>query len=163
MARHRMVDGDDDLIRELYPRLRRFASVVAPPDEDPNDLVQEVLCRVLRKGSLTDLEHPVAYLRRSILNEATSRRRSFVRKRKALSRLGAPSDGAAVYAWEVEELLRLPVRERAVLYLNIVEGRPFDEIADVIGGSAASLRMTATRAKRRLRTLLDEEVDGATA
>jgi RNA polymerase sigma factor (sigma-70 family) len=158
-----MVQTDDDLIRDLYPGLRRFASVVAPPDEDPNDLVQSVLCRVLRSRSLTELEHPGAYLRRAILNEATTRRRSFARRWRALARLGPPDSPPTTYEWDVEELLQLPPKERAVLYLNVIEGRPFDEISEMIGGSAASLRMTATRARRRLRGLLDGEVDDASA
>ena len=35
------------LIAGLYPSLRAFASVVAPIEEDPNDLVQEALAKTL--------------------------------------------------------------------------------------------------------------------
>lgn len=43
------------LIAGLYPALRSFASVVAPSEEDPNDLVQEALVRTLRGGPLSRL------------------------------------------------------------------------------------------------------------
>lgn len=163
MVGHRVDRSDEDLIRDLYPGLRRFAAVVAPPDADPNDLVQEVLVRALRRGPLTRFDHPGAYLRRALLNEAAGLRRRFVRRRTALARLGPPRSPQPDYVWEVEELLGLPPKERAVLYLNVIEGRPFEEIAGMIGGSAASLRMTATRARRRLRALIEEECGRATA
>jgi DNA-directed RNA polymerase specialized sigma24 family protein len=43
-------DPDARLVREIYVALRRFASVVAPPGIDPDDLVQEALARRLRIG-----------------------------------------------------------------------------------------------------------------
>jgi len=39
--------GDNDLIEEIYPALHRFAAVVAPRGDDPDDLVQEALVRTL--------------------------------------------------------------------------------------------------------------------
>ena len=155
-----MDDRDEDIVRDLYPGLRRFAAVVAPPDADPNDLVQEALVRTLRRGPLTGLDHPGAYLRKAVLNEAAGLRRRFVRRRTALARLGPRPETPVEFSWDVEELLRLPPKERAVLYLNVIEGRPFDEIAGILGGSAASLRMTATRARRRLRRTFEEQEDG---
>lgn len=54
-------DGEHQLIAELYPSLRRFASAVRPPGEDGNDLVQEALLRTLRsKVSLMGLDNPGA-------------------------------------------------------------------------------------------------------
>ena len=65
------------LIAELYPSLRRFASTVRLPGEDGNDLVQEAFLRTIRsKGSLTALDNPGAYLRRTIVNLARDQQRS---------------------------------------------------------------------------------------
>lgn len=57
--REKLGDGERQLIAELYPSLRRFASAVRPPGEDGNDLVQEALLRTLRsKGSWPNSKTP---------------------------------------------------------------------------------------------------------
>jgi RNA polymerase sigma factor (sigma-70 family) len=66
------------------------------------------------------------------------------------------------YSWQVDELLTLSPKARAVVYLRIVEGMPHAEIADLLGCSSASVRKTASRAKKKLRRLLAEEVKDAT-
>jgi len=162
-VKRRLEAEERDLVADLYPSLRRFASVVSPPEDDPNDLVQEALLRTLRRGSLSDLDNPGAYLRRTVLNLASSRRRSLARQRRALARLGPPDDVRAEHSWDMEELLALPPRARAVLYLRIIEGRPFEEIAGLLGCSRVAARATASRATRRLRALLSEEVRDETA
>ena len=159
----RLERDERELVAELYPSLRRFASVVSPPEDDPNDLVQEALLRTLRRGPLTDLDDPGAYVRRAVFNLASTRRRSLARQRRALTRLGPPEEVRTVHSWDVEELLTLPPRARAVLYLRIIEGRPFDEIADVLGCSRVAARATASRATRRLRAQLSKEVRDGTA
>jgi len=161
--KRRVGSADRDLVGDLYPCLRRFASVVCPVEDDPNDLVQEALLRTLSKGPLDDLEDAGAYLRRAIFNLASSRRRSLARQRKALARMGPPPVERPVYSWDVEELLAVPPKARAILYLRIIEGRPFEEIADLLGCSQVSARAAASRARRRLRSLLTEEVRDGTA
>jgi RNA polymerase sigma factor (sigma-70 family) len=150
------------LIAHLYPQLRSFASVVAPAGEDPNDLVQEALLRTLRAGPLSRLDYPKAYLRTTIYHLAVSARRHWAAEQNALVQV-VPNVEPPEDPWQVEELLRLPPKARAVLYLQVIEGLPFDEIGGLLGCTAASARKTASRAKHRLRRLLTEEVDDATA
>ena len=164
--RHRGALGgaDRDLIRDLYPSLRRFAAVVGPSDLEPDDLVQEVLLRALRHGPLTDLTYPTAYLRKCMVNLAKDRRRGLGRRRRALVALASTSDAyIQPYPSDVAELLELPAQTRAVLYLKEVEGRSFAEIADLLGCSETSARSAASRGRRRLRRWLSEEVNDATA
>ena len=150
------------LIAELYPHLRSFASVVAPAEEDPNDLVQEALVRTLRGGSLTRLEHPKAYLRTTIYHLAVSAGRHWKAQRQALVRIESDPEPPQ-YSWQVEELLALSPRARAVVYLRVIEAMPHAEIAALLECSEASVRQTVSRAKRQLRRLLSEEVNDATA
>jgi RNA polymerase sigma-70 factor (ECF subfamily) len=159
---HCLGQADADLVAGLYPDLRSFASVVAPPREDPNDLVQEALLRTLRRGSLSRLDHPKAYLRMVIYHLAVSARRHWAAERNAAVQVVA-RNVALDDPWEVDELPRLKPKARAVLYLHVVEGMTFDEIGDLLGCTAAAARKTASRAKRRLRRLLAGEVDDATA
>ena len=72
----------------MYPRLRALAAVVGPVEEEPDDLVQEAVEKVLRRQGISDIIDPEAYLRRSIVNLASNRRRSLGRLRRARRRLG---------------------------------------------------------------------------
>lgn len=156
-------ESDRDLIRDIYPTLRRFAAVVAPVGVEPEDLVQESLYRALRRGRLDDLEHPTAYLRRSILNLASNHRRQAWRSRAALARLDPAPVHEDVYPSDVDDLLRLPPKARAVIYMRAIEGRSYAEIATELGCREATARATAAKARRQLKSLLSEEVRDATA
>ena len=61
--RSSLEDEERELITSLYTALRRIAAVAGSVDIEPDDLVQEALMRALRKGPLTDLDNPLAYLR----------------------------------------------------------------------------------------------------
>ncbi len=159
----RIDDQDRELVRELYPSLRRFAAVVGPAEVEPDDLVQEALVRVLERTTLSALDSPSAYLRRSIYNLAANHRRSFLRRRRALSRLGSPQSAQPEYPSDVDDLLHLSPKARAVLYLTEIEGRPFAEIAELLGVSEAAARKAASRARTRLYQVLSEEERNATA
>jgi DNA-directed RNA polymerase specialized sigma24 family protein len=50
-----------------------------------------------------------------------------------------------------------------VLYLRIIEGRTYEEIAGLLGCTQVSARAIASRARRRLQALLSEEVRDGTA
>lgn len=156
-------ESERDLIRDLYPTLRRFASVVAPAGVEPEDLVQESFYRALRRGRLDHLENPAAYLKRSILNLASNHRREAWRRRSALVRLGPVPVHEDVYPSDVEELLRLPPKARAVIYMRVIEGSSYAEIATMLGCREATARATASKARRRLKGLLSEEERDATA
>ncbi len=157
--------SDQDLIRELYPSLRRFAAVVGSADIDPDDLVQEALLRALRRGELADLDHPRAYLRKCICNLASDTRRSLGRRRRAYQAVAASaSEGfEPAYPSDCADLQRLSPRARAVLYLQEVEGYRSAEIGDLLGMSETAVRSVSSRARRRLRRFLSEEVPHATA
>ncbi len=87
LKRSSIDEAEGDLITSLYPSLRKIAAVAGSFDVEPDDLVQEALVRVLRKGSISDLDNPLAFLRKTIVNLASNQRRSLGRKRSALGRL----------------------------------------------------------------------------
>jgi RNA polymerase sigma-70 factor (ECF subfamily) len=151
------------LVEELYPSLRRFASAVRPPWEDGNDLVQEAFLRVIRsRGAISSLEHPGAYLRRTILHLALDHQRSEQRRRRAWVKLGREQAEAPAYPWELEELRLVSPKSRAVLYLRVIEGWPYEEIARMLGCSAVSARVAASRGRQQLESALSKEVTDAT-
>jgi RNA polymerase sigma factor (sigma-70 family) len=152
------VRGDAELFEELYPGLRRFAAATAPREVDPDDLVQEAVSRALRLQPLNELDDPGAYLRRAIANLASNHRRGFARLRTALGRVGRVEEGrVAEYDSDLADLLRVPPEGRAVLFLVEVEGRPYAEVAALLGITEEAARARAARARRRLRLDLEGE------
>lgn len=149
--RSELEEGERELIRQLYPSLRRIAAVAGPVDVEPDDLVQEALVRVLGKRPLTQLENPLAYLRRTIVNLASNQRRSAARRRKALGRLRPDEGQLPSYPADIEAILDLPPRQRAILYLIEVEGVPYAEAAEQLGITAVTARQLASRARKKAR------------
>lgn len=147
------------MISRLYPALRRIAGVAGSADVEPDDLVQEALVRVLSRHRLTDLDHPLAYLRATIVNLASNRRRSLARRRRAVARLSDEESWTPSYPSDVEALLDLPPKQRAILYLVEVEGVPYAEAAEQLGMTTGAARTMASRARRRVRTMV-EVTDG---
>ncbi len=47
--------SDFEIFADLYPKLRRFAAVVADLDMEPDDLVQDALAATLRRHDLSEL------------------------------------------------------------------------------------------------------------
>ncbi len=134
--------------------------MVAPWDVDPDDVLHGALAEVLRGGRLHAVDDPGAYVRRAIVNHVRSELRRRGARRRALVRLrGSASAGVdPVYPSDLAVLLGLRPVERAVLFLHDIEGFSFGEVAEMVGVSVGTARMTASRARRRLRGVFGEEV-----
>jgi len=147
-------EWERELITSLYPSLRKIAAVAGSFDVEPDDLVQEALIRVLRKGPISDLDNPLAFLRKTIVNLASNQRRSLGRKRIALGRLSIEEGWSPSYPADIEAILDLPPRHRAILYLVEVEDVPYAEAAEQLGMTTAAARAMANRARKRARAAL---------
>ena len=153
--RSTMDEAERQLVTELYPTLRRIAAVAGPVEIEPDDLVQEALVRTLGKRRLTELDNPTAYLRATIVNLASNHRRRFARRRRAVARLSTDEGWVPSYPSDVEAILDLPPRHRAILYLVEVEGVPYAEVADQLGMTTVAARALASRARRKARLNLE--------
>ncbi len=159
---------DAETFRVLYPTLRRVAAVAAPSDLDPDDLLQEALARVLARGGLADLDHPLAYLRRTIVHLASNHNRSRGRERRALDRVVAADDGSGggrreSYPSDLVELDLLDPLDRTAVYLADVERLPVADVAEAIGASTVATRARLSRARRKVRVAIAamETIDAA--
>jgi RNA polymerase sigma-70 factor (ECF subfamily) len=149
---------DAALFAELHPALRRFAGAVRPAGVDADDLVQEALARTLGRCPLAELDDALVYLRRVVLNLATSHRRSVGRRSVIHTRIGRPPDGVVDgHSADLADLMRVPPEQRAVLYLHIVEGASHIEIAELLGITPEASRARLSRGLRQLRIELREE------
>jgi RNA polymerase sigma factor (sigma-70 family) len=160
IAHGAVVSTDQEIFRQLYPALRRFAAVVGSMDVDPDDLVQHAITGALAGGRLSRFDSPGAYLRRAIVNAACNERRGATRRLRALVRLGGGMSEAEASTYPSElALMQLAPAARALTYLRVVEGLAYDDIAAMLGISAGSARMTVSRALRALRA---SELDSTT-
>ena len=155
---YRVMDASDAaVIQQLYPEARAFAAVVADRDDDPDDLLHDALLALLRRGSLAQLEHPLAYVRRAVPNLASNRRRSLARRWTALGRLKYSSSTDDHYPSDLSDLLRLSPKLRAVLWLVDVEGQSFAAAATILDCSESAARSRASRGRKELLALLQSE------
>ena len=148
-------ERERELITSLYPSLRKIAAVAGAVDVEPDDLVQEALTRTLRRGPISDLDNPLAFLRKTIVNLASNQRRNLGRKRKALGRLFVEEGWWPTYPADIEAILDLPPRHRAILYLVEVEDVPYAEAAEQLGMTTMAARAMANRARKRARAALE--------
>ncbi len=146
-------------LRDLYEPLRRFAAVVGRFDVDPDDLVQNAFAKVLARPC-AEIRELGPYLRQAIVNLATDERRRSTRTNVALRRIGPPPASTDAYPSDLEDLLHVQPRVRALLYLVEIEREPIADAAEVVGMSHSSARVALMRARRRLRAELTMEAKG---
>lgn len=143
------------------PGLLRYATVLTCDPHLAEDIVQEVLVRVYRKWNrISALDLPEMYVRRMITNEFLSWRRRKAStdvpfSPEAFAELGlATGDSAAQYD-ERDLLLRdiaaLPRKQRAVLVLRYFCDLPDEQIAEILGCGAGTVRSHVSRALATLR------------
>jgi RNA polymerase sigma factor (sigma-70 family) len=148
----------DAALLKLYPRLRRFAAVVAPAEVAPDDLVQESLERLFARDT-TGIVNVEAYLRRTMLRLAANHRRRLGRWRRAVTAtagLAGQAGANAEYPSDVSFLDELKPTARAVLFLHEVDGVDFATIGQQLGLTEAAVKQTASRARRQLRNHIDQ-------
>jgi DNA-directed RNA polymerase specialized sigma24 family protein len=143
-------------LRALYEPLRRFAAVIGRWDVDPDDLVQDAYAKVLRR-SQAEIRELGPYLRKTIANLASDGRRRDRRAEIARHRLAEPVTATDDYPSDLDDLMRLPPKVRALLYMVEIERHPIAVAADAVGMSGANARVVLMRARRRLRSELDAE------
>jgi RNA polymerase sigma-70 factor, ECF subfamily len=163
----------DQLVRRHQPEVARLLWRFARRHADLDDLVQDVFLRVVRALPRWQPHQPfVHWLRRVTVNVGRDHcRREAVRRRwlsepdaqpsgdsrPAAEALEPSADPAArAAAEEAKELLsRLPPDDRTLLTLHHLEGWDFATIGRHLGWSAPVTKLRAFRARRRLRSLLN--------
>jgi RNA polymerase sigma-70 factor (sigma-E family) len=147
------------------PALLRYAMLLTDDRELARDLVQEVLARALvRWRRIGKLEEPYGYVRKMVTNEYLSllrRRRvhTVALTYEALDGPGAPATAEVAPGRPDESelwqrLSTLPRKQRAVIVLRYYEDLTDQEIADVLGCGASTVRSYASRALATLRVEL---------
>ena len=146
------------LVTENEKLLYRAALAMLGSRQEAEDAVQDAFVTYLEKAP-ADLREPSAWLMRVLVNRCRDMLRS-------------PRRGSTLPLWEdlsapgpeerqeLEELYALPPKDRAVIHLHYCEGWPTADIARILGVREGTVRSRLSRARQRLRQLLQEEATG---
>ena len=126
---------------------------------DAEDVVHDVVVRVLRGGKdVNEMATPGAYLRRAVGNECVSRWRRTAREVLSAEMPDqprpAPEESVLDRLALADAMRGLTPRQRRVIALTVLDDRPDDEVADLLGISEVTVRTTRSRALARLRERL---------
>jgi RNA polymerase sigma-70 factor (sigma-E family) len=151
----------EEFLRGQLPGLIRFATVLTADTYLAQDLTQDALVRAhARWGRIGRLDRPDLYLRRMIANGYLSwRRRWAVRSIHPVADTGeldhSTAPDPAVRLADEDEVIRmlatLTRRQRVVVVLRFYEGRGDEEIAEILGCAAGTVRSHVSRALAGLR------------
>jgi RNA polymerase sigma factor (sigma-70 family) len=148
---------DEEVYRKYGDDLVRFAMGLVGRSDGP-DVVSEAMLRVLSSDSWESVVNQRAYLYRAVLNEASNTHRE--RQRRWARELRVVDGGVAdpvEYRPEVlGAVMRLSVRQRAVIVLAYWEQLTPSEIATRLGVSEGSVRRHLARGRSKLRRVLND-------
>lgn len=141
------------LVREQEQRLYRAALSILGSAQEAEDAVQDAFLTFWEKAP-ADLRDPGAWLMRVLVNRCRSHlRASWRRETLPLGEdLPAPQPEEREL---LEQLYALPPMDRAALHLFYYEGFSTQEIARILKCRPGTVRSRLSRARERLRELLD--------
>lgn len=144
------------LVRRQENRVYRTALAILGNIQDAEDQTQETFLRYLEKRPVFQSEaHEKAWLLTVTRNGCISRLRSKQRQNLPLE-IDIPTPGPEERQ-EIEELFSLPPEDRELLHLYYYEGYSTREIATMTGAREGTVRSRLSRARGKLKALLEVE------
>jgi RNA polymerase sigma-70 factor (ECF subfamily) len=142
--------------QEQYRALLAIAVALTMDRAAAEDLVQETFISAHRRWDrVSQYESPKAWLRRVLINRATSRRRRLGSEMRAVTRIGPPGhvepDLSAETSEIWSEVRRLPRRQQQAVALHYVAQLSMNEIADIMGCSIGAVKSHLHRAREALK------------
>ena len=148
---NRPVDWET-LVKDNQHRLYRAALAILGRPQEAEDAVQDTFVAYLEKAP-AELENSSAWLMRVLVNNCRSRlRRRGQEPLPLMDWLPAPGPEERE---ELEELFSLPPEDRMVIHLHYYEDYSTDEIARITGQRPGTVRSRLTRARQRLKKLME--------
>ncbi len=137
---------DEQIYRKHKEDLIGYAAALVGI-ERAEDVLAAVVLRVVRRRPLSELREPRPYLFRAVLNEA----RGVLRSKEPVE-IGDRSDHSDSEV--LEALMRLPVQQRAAVYLVHGEGLPVPEVAQLMRLRPGTVKRRLQQARRALQGVL---------
>ncbi len=160
------IDEFGKSVEALIPRLRRYARSLTRDPHRADDLVQDCLCRAIRKRDLfqpdTDLR---AWLFTILHNTHVNTVRASVREGIQIDvddvseSLGQPEtqSGPVLLRQLGKAMAELSVEQQQVLLLIGLEGMSYEEVAAILAVPVGTVRSRLSRARADLRIRLERE------
>ncbi len=152
---------DSAQVVAFIPRLRRYARALVGERGAADDLVQDTLERALNKFHLwkrgTDLRAWLFTVMHNVhVNQVRGRREYVPLDGDALEQPVRATPDTALEARDLERaLLRLPVEQREVLLLVVLEDMSYEETAATLGIPIGTVMSRLSRAREKLRVLME--------
>jgi RNA polymerase sigma-70 factor, ECF subfamily len=152
-------------VQPMIPALRRYARGLLRDAEDADDLVQDVLERVLGRWHLRQPGSLRSWVFSILHNLAIDRLRQRARRGGTAPLEAVPEDHLAIPATqeghvEQQDILslvqRMPEEHRSVLLLIGVEELSYAEAAAVLGIAQGTVMSRLSRARERLRRMVEQ-------
>ena len=142
-----------ELYDEFFPDVQRLAFSFLKNKEDSMDVAQDVFVKLMRSNIVLIPGKEKMWLLKVTANEC----RDMLRRSRPTEEL--PEDMASQETdREVWELLSgLKPEDRAVIQLYFFDGYSVKEIGQILGITASGVSLRLSRAKKRLRTILEDE------
>jgi len=146
----------EDLVDMYSERLLRYATSILYNYQDAEDVVQDVFMSAYQNMSTFDGGNVSAWLYKITYNKSINK----LRRRKILLFADLPDysvvsqDQTGLSDETLHALSLLKPQDRALLYGRIIEGYDYEELAEQMGTSPATLRKRYERAKKKLADIL---------
>jgi RNA polymerase sigma factor (sigma-70 family) len=161
-------EGNNAALAELFDRhataVSRYAWSLATSRSDAEEIVQDTFVTAWKNSGRIDINaSALPWLLVTCRNHA----RNLARKRSrehssALSETDLLADDDSIardqLRWVTDEIARLDPLDQRVCDLCLIEGRPYKEVAELLGMSVGAIKQRVSRARNRLRkVVLDYE------
>jgi RNA polymerase sigma-70 factor (sigma-E family) len=153
----------DQFVRDSSPGLLRTAYLLTGDRGHAEDVVQTALLQVARKWRRIDGE-PTPYARRAVVNLAKNRWRDrFRRPRESTATVepgyAPPEADVVLQQVLLHAVMKLPVRQRAVLVLRYFQDLSVEQTAAALGCSTGTVKSQTHHALSKLREALSDPAD----
>ena len=144
---------DEEIYVKYRDELIRYATALVGP-ASAEDVLSSVITRVYRsRRSLADIESPKPYLMKAVLNEALNRKK--VPQEEPLRDFGVEPRRSQPEV--LEAVARLPMQQRAAIYLSYWGGMNSKEVGELMGCGSATVRRYVHLAKKKLEAVLNDD------
>src|SRR5215208_1604578 len=153
----------DDLYAAEYPAMMALGYNLTGNHAEAEDLVQEAFLRAHQRwSSVAAYDRPGAWIRRVVVNLATSRSRRIKSSARTMLRVqsqrGSGMEALSASTVEFWSAVRtLPRRQAQVVALYYEADRPVSEVAEILGCAEGTVRAHLHAARRTLASRLSED------